>query len=1806
MERCSRCHRLLLLVPLVLGLSAARAWAGAPPVDLLRALRFPSLPDGVRKARGICPSDVAYRVSRPSQLSAPTRQLFPGGFPKDFSLLTTVRTRPGLQAPLLTLYSAQGVRQLGLELGRPVRFLYEDQTGRPQPPAQPVFRGLSLADGKWHRVAVAVKGQSVTLIIDCKKRVTRPLPRNAQPVLDTLGVIIFGARILDEEVFEGDVQELVIVPGVQAAYDSCEQKELECERGWRERPQKQQSHRSQRSLKQQPSRLHRPQNQEPQQQSIESLYYDYEPPYYDVMTAGTTPDYQDPTPGGEEGILESSPSPPPEEEQTDLQVPSTADRFLTEEYGEGGTDPPAGPYDYTYGYGDDYREETELGPALSAETAHSGAAARGPRGLKGEKGEPAVLEPGMLVEGPPGPEGPAGLTGPPGIQGNPGPVGDPGERGPPGRAGLPGSDGAPGPPGTAFMLPFRFGSGGGDKGPVVAAQEAQAQAILQQARLALRGPPGPMGYTGRPGPLGQPGSPGLKGESGDLGPQGPRGPQGLTGPPGKAGRRGRAGADGARGMPGEPGVKGDRGFDGLPGLPGEKGHRVSISRMEGAGVRGLIFCGGERKVILVPRAFLGLLVRMESGETMGRLDLGGCLESRDLEVSLAPKAHLGFLDPRESEAWMVPMVPKEAWVPRESQALLDSRALLGPRVCPGPRVPLALMERRVLEGNQGSLACPAQMGPRVTPAKKVPLEPKETRCLSFFFQGPSGPQGPLGYPGPRGVKGVDGIRGLKGHKGEKGEDGFPGFKGDMGVKGDRGEVGVPGARGEDGPEGPKGRTGPTGDPGPPGLMGEKGKLGVPGLPGYPGRQGPKALPFHDFSSFLLFILTRGPWDFLVFLEPVERREPGACQGNQGLGESGAPRVHGASGDPEVPLGSLELREHRAVMAPMGPLERGVSLDLRAPTDFLAPRDLRVPLGRTGCQDIQAREEKWVSKGRLAPPAPQEWWDPRYVCPLERRSPGPGGAAGETGPMGERGHPGPPGPPGEQGLTGTAGKEGTKGDPGPPGAPGKDGPAGLRGFPGERGLPGTAGGAGLKGNEGPAGPPGPAVSPGAPLGSEVQQDLEDPLAPQGAQDLRAPLELQERKVSRVRRAPLVQLAVMGFRVRWGFLVLLDPQVWQERMETRVRWETLDRRALKGTRVNMALLDPLDPSVLWGSPEQREQMGSLELGVPRGILEPKVMKEQEDSMGPQDPLVYRVCQAPQERREKQETWALWDHPAPQDLEAQLDPMELMVHKVPQEVLGTWVPLERRGSQESQDLLESRASQVSRVHAGSVGRKESQGSQERRDHQGLKAPPAMMAPKGTLVLLVFLVTLVLLEKVDLGARMVLRVTVERTESQDSLGPLVPLGRMDLLDHLESGVLLAHLVLRGDKGRRGPRHGSFVLQGDPGAVGAPGKTGSVGPAGPAGKPGPDGLRGLPGSVGQQGRPGATGQAGPPGPVGPPGLPGLRGDAGAKGEKGHPGLIGLIGPPGEQGEKGDRGLPGPQGSTGQKGETGIPGASGPIGPGGPPGLPGPAGPKGAKGATGPAGPKGEKGVQGPPGHPGPPGEVIQPLPIQMPKKTRRSVDGSRLMQEDEAMPTGGAPGSPGGLEEIFGSLDSLREEIEQMRRPTGTQDSPARTCQDLKLCHPELPDGEYWVDPNQGCARDAFRVFCNFTAGGETCVTPRDDVTQFSYVDSEGSPVGVVQLTFLRLLSVSAHQNVSYPCSGEARDGPLKLRGANEDELSPETSPYVKEFRDGCQTLQGRTVLEVRTPVLEQLPVLDASFSDLGAPPRRGGVLLGPVCFMG
>ncbi|KAG8147420.1 hypothetical protein E2320_022971, partial [Naja naja] len=469
--------------------------------------------------------------------------------------------------------------------------------GLPDIQAGPDQRPNATALPRWHRLALSVKKKQVTLFLDCKKEATVPLPRGNTPVLDTKGITLFGAQILDEGVFEPPGCP-GLLPGLRGAPPGpkprklsrgppgLSQDEAPHQRRGQEapeapaarvlthrpqdgRPGREAARRPQGAPQRESARQREglgcrkdPQGQEPQCQSSQQGLCGEEgrrgpdpgsPGATKQLPAGRGSSSHRAAPGGP-----PVPQPPPPPEATSqkrgptgevsppppLSSPWVEEEAAEEEEKEGLV--PGVALDY----GDGDPNPGEMGPLLSAQAPYDAIAVLGARGLKGEKGEPAVFEPG-----------------------------------PPGRAGFPGSDGRPGPPGTSMMLPFRFGSpGGGQKGPVAMAQEAQAQAFLQQARLALRGPPGPMGYTGRSGPMGQAGGPGVKGEPGDFGPQGPQGQQGLSGPPGKPGRRGRAGADGARGMPGESGHKAARVSTGCPAsretkdIGGTPERRVSLDR----------------------------------------------------------------------------------------------------------------------------------------------------------------------------------------------------------------------------------------------------------------------------------------------------------------------------------------------------------------------------------------------------------------------------------------------------------------------------------------------------------------------------------------------------------------------------------------------------------------------------------------------------------------------------------------------------------------------------------------------------------------------------------------------------------------------------------------------------------------------------------------------------------------------------------------------------------------------------------------------------------------------------------------------------------------------------------------------------------------------------------------------------------------------------------------------------------------------------------------------------------------------------
>lgn len=232
------------------------------------------------------------------------------------------------------------------------------------------------------------------------------------------------------------------------------------------------------------------------------------------------------------------------------------------------------------------------------------------------------------------------------------------------------------------------------------------------------------------------------------------------------------------------------------------------------------------------------------------------------------------------------------------------------------------------------------------------------------------------------------------------------------------------------------------------------------------------------------------------------------------------------------------------------------------------------------------------------------------------------------------------------------------------------------------------------------------------------------------------------------------------------------------------------------------------------------------------------------------------------------------------------------------------------------------------------------------------------------------------------------------------------------------------------------------------------------------------------------------------------------------------------------------------------------------------------------------------------------------------------------------------GMEEVFASLTSMKTEVELMRKPLGTFESPARTCKELMMIQHGYRDGDYWIDPNQGCHRDSIKVFCNFTAEGETCLYPDKRIEtvklaawnkekpgswfsqyrkgkQLQYSDSDGNPVHVVQLTFLKLLSATARQTFTYSCQNSAgwfdsttrsHQHAIRFRGSNDEEMSQAKNPFIQATHDGCQFRKGqeRTVLEIDSPRAELLPVIDVAPSDFGSSNQKFGFHVGPVCYNG
>jgi len=281
-------------------------------------------------------------------------------------------------------------------------------------------------------------------------------------------------------------------------------------------------------------------------------------------------------------------------------------------------------------------------------------------------------------------------------------------------------------------------------------------------------------------------------------------------------------------------------------------------------------------------------------------------------------------------------------------------------------------------------------------------------------------------------------------------------------------------------------------------------------------------------------------------------------------------------------------------------------------------------------------------------------------------------------------------------------------------------------------------------------------------------------------------------------------------------------------------------------------------------------------------------------------------------------------------------------------------------------------------------------------------------------------------------------------------------------------------------------------------------------------------------------------------------------------------------------------------------------------------------------GPKGYGGPPGPAGPPGPPGDTGGFDAAQLSQIFGNQNKGPS--QADD--PNSKIQGDKIQGEEVLLRINRIKNEVVNRKNPRGEKKNPGRTCADIAMVHPDFKNGFYWIDPNMGTNNDAVQAWCNIEKK-ETCIFADPERTDkkswyrgprkhmwFS-ADIQGGAMfsykfDPVQMTFLKLLSKRASQNVTYHCKNsiayyDARertyDKAVKLLTANDLEL---TAKGQANFRytvqeDGCKTKTSswsKTVISYETEKAERLPILDIAPYDLGRSNQAMGIDIGPVCF--
>lgn len=223
---CRRSHLLVLVLCISLITVSARTCSDnvvgdedAPAYDFISALNFDdhNIKRGIRAETGSSPRQKAYRISRRTDadlLTVSTSQVFPDGFPAQFSFISTYKMASKTRSETWDLVDVQdnrGETQFAIRLygkGREIQVIYSNNYGKISVAKFNKKDVRNAFQKKWHKLIIGFTGKKITLVLDCEHTFVSALDSTMGSIDNTGNIVIGQAQKTRTVMF--DLQWMVI------------------------------------------------------------------------------------------------------------------------------------------------------------------------------------------------------------------------------------------------------------------------------------------------------------------------------------------------------------------------------------------------------------------------------------------------------------------------------------------------------------------------------------------------------------------------------------------------------------------------------------------------------------------------------------------------------------------------------------------------------------------------------------------------------------------------------------------------------------------------------------------------------------------------------------------------------------------------------------------------------------------------------------------------------------------------------------------------------------------------------------------------------------------------------------------------------------------------------------------------------------------------------------------------------------------------------------------------------------------------------------------------------------------------------------------------------------------------------------------------------------------------------------------------------------------------------------------------------------------------------------------------------------